>query len=153
MIRVFDVIFALFGLIFLSPLFLIIFIVGWFVNGSPIFKQERIGQKQNPFVMLKFRTMKPGTVSVATHLLDEMSNSAFERFLRRTKLDELPQLLNVLYGEMSLVGPRPCLLNQVELIHLRDQLRIFEAHQLELLRPSLQLHQGLRLCEALYQKI
>lgn len=125
MIRIFDIFFSLFGLVFLSFLLLVILIIGWSVSGSPIFLQTRVGRYQKPFTIIKFRTMHPDTDSVATHLLDVITNTPFENFLRRTKIDELPQLWNVLRGEMSLVGPRPCLYNQYELISERLKLNIF----------------------------
>lgn len=121
MIRLFDVVFSLVGLLVSSPLLVLISIVGLFDTGSPIFIQERVGRDKKPFVLVKFRTMTVGTASVASHLASTSSITKFGRFLRRTKLDELPQLWNVLKGEMSLVGPRPCLFNQVELIGEREK--------------------------------
>ena len=122
MTRILDIFFSLFGLIFLSPLLLLLWAIAWFDNRSPLFRQERVGRNQVPFVLVKFRTMRPDTVSVATHLADASAITPFGRFLRRTKLDELPQLWNVLWGHMSLVGPRPCLFNQRELIAHRAAL-------------------------------
>ena len=100
-------------------------IVGWFVNGSPLFRQERVGQHQRRFVLVKFRTMRLDTPSVATHLANPTAITLFGSFLRRTKLDELPQLWNVLRGDMSLVGPRPCLFSQERLIEARANAGIF----------------------------
>src|SRR3990167_9689217 len=101
MIRLFDVVFSFVGLLVSSPLLVLISIVGLFDTGSPIFIQERVGRDKKPFVLVKFRTMKLGTASVASHLASTSSITKFGRFLRRTKLDELPQLWNVLKGEMS----------------------------------------------------
>ena len=112
MIRVFDFFFSSLGLIILSPLLVLIWIIGIFENGSPIFKQERLGYSQKLFLLFKYRTMQNDTKSVATHLINESNITSFGLFLRRTKLDEVPQLFNVFLGDMSLVGPRPCLSNQ-----------------------------------------
>lgn len=125
MIRVLDLVFALLGLIVAAPLLLMLLIVGLFDTGAPIFRQVRVGRQQQTFTLWKFRTMRPGTASVATHLADASAITPFGRFLRRTKLDELPQLWNVLRGEMSFVGPRPCLLNQKELIAERTARDVF----------------------------
>ena len=100
---------------------LVLYIIGLFDTGSPIFRQERVGRDKRPFTLVKFRTMSVDTVSVASHLASTSSITKFGLFLRRTKLDELPQLWNVLKGDMSLVGPRPCLFNQEELIVEREQ--------------------------------
>lgn len=125
MFRFFDVVFSLFGLVVGSPVLVILAVIGWFDTRSPIFRQERVGRDQKPFTLVKFRTMRPDTASVATHLASASSITRFGRFLRRTKLDELPQLWNVLKGEMSLVGPRPCLPNQEELIAEREKRGVF----------------------------
>jgi O-antigen biosynthesis protein WbqP len=125
--RFFDLCFAFLGLVVLSPVLLLLWVIGWFDNRSPLFLQERVGRHQQPFVLVKFRTMRMHTSSVATHLADASAITPFGRFLRRTKLDELPQLWNVLRGEMSLVGPRPCLFNQEELIAEREALGVFDA--------------------------
>ncbi|MDY0211702.1 MAG: sugar transferase [Desulfuromonadaceae bacterium] len=127
MIRFFDILFAMFGLIFGFPVFFIISIIGYFDTGSALFFQERVGRNQKPFVLVKFRTMEPGTKSVASHLASAASITPAGRFLRKTKLDELPQLWNVLKGEMSLVGPRPNLINQAELIAQREALGVYGA--------------------------
>ena len=125
MLRLLDFIFAFFGLIFLWPIFLIIMVFGYFDTGSPLFFQTRVGKNKKPFTLVKFRTMPVDTASVATHLVEASSVSKFGSFLRKTKLDELPQLINVLKGEMSLVGPRPNLFNQVELIEERDKRKVY----------------------------
>ena len=126
MLRFFDILFSLLGLVFGSPLFLIIYVAGLFDTGLPLFKQERIGFNKKPFTVVKFRTMKADTASVASHLASFSSITRLGVFLRKTKLDELPQLWNVLLGDMSLVGPRPNLFNQFELIAARDKLGVYK---------------------------
>ena len=125
MTRFFDILLALVGLVAGLPLFAILLLLGFFDTGSPIFRQVRVGRFQRPFTLLKFRTMRPDAASVATHLADASAITSLGRFLRRTKLDELPQLWNVLKGDMSLVGPRPCLLSQEELVAERASLGVF----------------------------
>lgn len=120
MTRFFDIIFSIIGLILFCPIFLLLLIIGLFETGSPIFRQERVGSGLKPFTLLKFRSMKINSPSVATHLAEASSITFFGGFLRKTKLDELPQLLNVLMGDMSFVGPRPNLFNQEELIAERS---------------------------------
>lgn len=127
MIRFFDLLFSALGLVISSPLLLGLTLIGFFDTGSPIFRQQRVGRHQKPFVLVKFRTMKLNTAPVASHLADSSAITPFGNFLRRTKLDELPQLWNVLKGEMSLVGPRPCLLTQEELIEERAMRGVFAA--------------------------
>ncbi len=127
MLRLLDLLFSITGLLFAAPVLLVIYVVSLFDMGSPIFLQERVGRDQRPFTLVKFRTMRPDTASVASHLADASSITRLGAFLRRTKLDELPQLWNVLKGEMSLVGPRPCLFNQTELIGERHSRGIFNA--------------------------
>lgn len=126
MIRVFDFIFSLLGLIILSPILVILYLIGYGDSRSPLFKQERIGKNMRAFYLLKFRTMHVNTQSVATHLVNPNSITRFGKFLRKTKLDELPQLWNVLAGEMSLVGPRPNLFNQIELVEERKKLNVYK---------------------------
>ena len=127
MTRLFDILISGFGLLLGCPVLLVIAFVGWFDNGSPLFRQVRVGRFQKPFTLVKFRSMRPGTPSVATHLASSDSITPFGHFLRRTKLDELPQLWNVFKGEMSLVGPRPGLFNQEELIAERAARSVFIA--------------------------
>lgn len=121
LIRVIDICISFLGLLFGFPILLLLTLIGLFDTGSPLFRQERVGRYKKPFTLVKFRTMKPDTASVASHLVSASSITPFGGFLRKTKLDELPQLWNVLKGEMSLVGPRPCLFNQEELIAEREQ--------------------------------
>lgn len=127
MLRLFDFLFSLLGLTVGSPLLLAIYLLGLLDTGSPIFRQQRLGRDQKPFTLVKFRTMRPDTASVASHLADVSAITPMGVFLRQTKLDELPQLWNVFKGEMSMVGPRPCLLNQIELIRERESRAVFNA--------------------------
>lgn len=126
-LRGLDLSLALLGLVVVFPLLALVTLVGLFDTGSPIFRQQRVGRHQRPFALYKFRTMRPGTPSVATHLAEAAAITPLGGFLRRTKLDELPQLWNVLKGDMSLVGPRPCLLSQSELIIARAAKHVFDA--------------------------
>ena len=126
MLRVLDFIFALMGLVVGSPILFLLVIVGLFDTGSPLFVQERVGRNQKPFKLVKFRTMAVNTASVASHLASASSITKFGSFLRKSKLDELPQLWNVLRGDMSLVGPRPNLFNQEELIAEREKQAVYK---------------------------
>lgn len=125
MYRLIDFTAALLGLVLGSPIFVIIFVIAIFDTGSPLFFQERVGKNKKPFTLVKFRTMSLDTKSVASHLASKACITKFGLFLRKTKLDELPQLWNVLKGEMSLVGPRPNLFNQEDLIAARDVNNIY----------------------------
>ena len=127
MTRILDLVFSAAGLIVLGPLLVSVLLLGWLDTGSPLFRQRRVGRDRQPFVLIKFRTMRLGTASLASHLVDASAVTAWGRFLRRSKLDELPQLWNVLKGDMSLVGPRPCLFNQRELIEERTRRRVYRA--------------------------
>lgn len=126
-LRLLDVVLAGLGLLLLWPVLLILCVLVWLDTRSPLFTQERVGRHQRPFVLVKLRTMRVGTVSVASHLVSGASITSLGAFLRRTKLDELPQLWNVLLGDMSLVGPRPGLLNQHELTAARASLGVYDA--------------------------
>lgn len=126
LLRCLDIVFSFIGLVVGLPLLVVLTLVGLFDTGSPIFRQQRVGRNKKPFILVKFRTMKPDTASVASHLASASAITPFGGFLRKTKLDELPQLWNVLKGEMSLVGPRPCLFNQEELIAEREKRGVFE---------------------------
>jgi lipopolysaccharide/colanic/teichoic acid biosynthesis glycosyltransferase len=128
MLRALDLLLAAFGLLVGLPVLLLITLLGLLDTGSPLFFQTRVGRHQKPFRLVKFRTMRPDTASVATHLADPKAVTGLGHFLRRSKLDELPQLWNVLTGQMSLVGPRPCLFSQTELIEERERRQVF-AHR------------------------
>jgi len=122
--RLFDYIASLVALIFFVPLFLSCAIAVKLTSRGPIFHvSDRVGKENRIFKMLKFRTMQIDTPHVATHLMDDPASylTPVGGFLRKTSLDELPQLLNVLKGEMSLVGPRPALFNQDDLVALRTE--------------------------------
>lgn len=125
MYRLLDIVISFVGLVLLWPLLLLITLIGLFDTGSPIFRQERVGRNQKPFTLIKFRTMSVDTESVASHLASTASITRLGGFLRKSKIDELPQLINVLKGDMSLVGPRPCLFNQNELISERQRRGVF----------------------------
>jgi len=127
MIRLLDFVLSFFGLVFLSPVLILLFFVGLLDTGSPLFRQERIGRFEEPFILVKFRTMRKDSKSVASHLADPSKITKFGSFLRKTKLDELPQLWNVFKGDMSLVGPRPGLYNQQELRDARKLFGVFNA--------------------------
>jgi len=126
MMRAFDLVLSISGLVLGAPVRLLIALGGWLDTRSPLLRQQRVGRHQRPFVLVKFRTMRPETAHVASHLADASAVTPLGRFLRRTKLDELPQLWNVLKGEMSLVGPRPCLFNQEELVAERVVRGVFD---------------------------
>jgi O-antigen biosynthesis protein WbqP len=123
--RLVDFILSLAGLIVLSPVFLFLIIAIKLDSKGPIlFKQRRIGKEKSEFYILKFRTMKIDTPKdTPTHLLKNPEGyiTRVGKFLRKTSLDELPQILNILKGEMSIIGPRPCLWNQYDLIAERDK--------------------------------
>lgn len=123
--RLFDFILALIGLILLSPLFLIIIIAIKLDSRGPVFfKQKRVGVNKTHFNILKFRTMRIDTPKdMPTHLLKnpEQYITKVGKFLRKTSLDELPQILNIIAGSMAIVGPRPALWNQYDLIAERDK--------------------------------
>ena len=123
--RTVDFICALLGIIILLPLLVVIALVVKLTSPGPIiFKQKRVGIHRSHFEMYKFRTMRDDTPrDVPTHLLSEAGSSVTPvgRFLRKTSLDELPQMFNILKGDMSIVGPRPALWNQYDLIDARER--------------------------------
>ena len=120
-----DIIFAFLALIVLSPIFAALIIAIKLDSKGPVFfKQKRIGINKSHFNILKFRTMRIDTPKdTPTHLLEnpEQWITKVGKFLRKTSLDELPQIINILKGEMSIIGPRPALWNQFDLIEERDK--------------------------------
>jgi len=114
--------FALIVLVILSPVFLMVTLLIFIEDGSPIFfKQKRVGINYSFFKIYKFRSMKKNTPNVATHLLINPDQYLLKigKFIRKTSLDELPNLINIIKGEMVFVGPRPALYNQDDLMELR----------------------------------
>ena len=124
--RLLDIVLSLIGLAVLFPLFLLVAGLSTILQpGSSLYLQQRVGREEKLFTLIKFRTMKPETRSMGTHEVNPGQVTAWGALLRRLKFDELPQLWNVLKGEMSLVGPRPCLPNQTALIAARKKLSVF----------------------------
>lgn len=123
--RLIDIILSLIGLIVLSPIFFILIIaIKMDSRGPVLFKQKRVGINKTHFNILKFRTMRIDTPKdTPTHLLDnpEQYITKIGKFLRKTSLDELPQIWNIFVGQMSIIGPRPALWNQYDLIAERDK--------------------------------
>ncbi|MBT3315086.1 MAG: sugar transferase [Anaerolineae bacterium] len=125
--RLFDLLVAFVGLLLFSPVLLIVAILVRFFHGTPIlFKQERPGYKGKPFFIYKFRTMTNRLAPDGSLLPDAERMTRFGRFLRATSMDELPELLNILRGEMSLVGPRPLLMQYLPLYN-DEQMRRHDA--------------------------
>ena len=123
--RIIDIVFSILGLIILAPVFLIISVVIKLESKGPvIFKQKRIGRYKKNFTIYKFRTMRnDAPKDMPTHMLKNANGCITKvgNILRKTSLDELPQLVNILKGDMSIVGPRPALWNQDDLIKERDK--------------------------------
>ena len=133
--RVIDIICSFFAIILLSPIYIPICIIVKCTSPGPVFfKQKRIGRDKNTFNILKFRTMRIDTPKdCPTHLLENPDQyiTKVGKFLRKTSLDELPQIFNIFIGQMSVIGPRPALWNQDDLISERDKFGI------NALRPGL----------------
>lgn len=133
--RIIDIICSFLAIIFLSPLYLPICLIVKCTSAGPVFfKQKRIGKNKKLFNILKFRTMRIDTPKdCPTHLLEDPEKyiTKVGRFLRKTSLDELPQIFNIFIGQMSVIGPRPALWNQDDLIEERDK------YNINALRPGL----------------
>lgn len=123
--RIIDVILSIIGLVVLSPFIVVLIVVMKLDSKGPIlFKQKRVGINKTHFDILKFRTMKIDTPQdIPTHLLENPDQwiTRTGKILRKTSLDELPQIINILKGEMSIIGPRPALWNQYDLIEEREK--------------------------------
>jgi O-antigen biosynthesis protein WbqP len=125
--RALDVLASMLLLLFCSPILLIVIVAIRLQSPGPaIFRQVRVGKNGRPFTCYKLRTMYSGTANLPTHEVQASSVTVLGEYLRRFKIDELPQLCNVLIGDMSLVGPRPCLPSQTALVEARRQLGVFE---------------------------
>ncbi len=119
-----DLFLSFIGLVILAvPMLIVALIIKIDSKGPAIFKQDRIGKDKSHFNLYKFRSMKTSTPDVATHLMQnpEQYITKVGKFIRKTSIDELPQLLNILKGDMSIIGPRPALWNQDDLIAERDK--------------------------------
>lgn len=126
--RILDFIFSLVLLIILSPLLLLIYVLVAFTSdGSPLLKQLRMGKDEKPFYIYKFRSMRAGAPILSTTEFHDSDRyvTGIGRILRKTSLDELPQLLNILNGTMSFVGPRPVIVEETDLIRLRSRHGIY----------------------------
>ena len=133
--RLFDILLSLISILLLSWFLLIIGIIVWIdTKAFPIFRQRRIGRNNKEFLILKFRSMHKNTPKdVPTHLLENPDKyiTRFGKFIRKTSIDELPQLFNIFVGHMSFIGPRPALWSQVDLIEGRNK------NDIQLIRPGL----------------
>ena len=122
--RLIDIVLSLLGILFLAlPMLVIAIIIKTDDPGPALFKQKRVGKNKELFWLYKFRSMKTNTPDIPTHLLENPDQYIIKvgKFIRRTSIDELPQLFNILKGDMSVIGPRPALWNQDDLIAERDK--------------------------------
>ena len=143
--RLFDLLLALAACLVLAVPMLLVFVAVRLTSPGPaLYWSDRVGRHNRIFKMPKFRSMQVGTPAVATHLLADARShlTPIGSFLRKSSLDELPQLWSILLGDMSFVGPRPALFNQHDLIELRTGLDVHEL--VPEWRPSLTLDEGLR---------
>ena len=122
--RIFDFILSLLGLLILSPLFIVLIIVGAInMKGNPFFFQERPGKNEKIFKLIKFRSMSNKKDENGNFLPDKDRITSYGEFIRKTSLDELPELLNILIGDMALVGPRPLLVKYLPYYTTEERLR------------------------------
>ncbi len=132
--RLIDITFSMLGIIILSPVLIVVSILIKLESRGPIiFKQLRAGKNSKPFYIYKFRSMKIDTPNIATNDFTNASDyiTKIGKFIRKTSLDEMPQLFNILKGDMSIVGPRPVILEESELIELR------QAHNIDKILPGI----------------
>ncbi len=125
--RILDILFSASVLLTLLPLLLVIAIILYYEHSAnPIFFQKRIGYKNNQFIIYKFRTMSIETLDIPSNQMNIKNIPIFSKLIRRLNLDELPQLVNIFFGEMTIVGPRPALPSQKNLIKLRNEKSLFQ---------------------------
>ena len=125
--RTFDLFFCSLSILFLSPVFILTaFLIKLFDSGPILFKQKRIGRNGAEFLFYKFRSMPVGTKNIPSDIINKVEITWVGKFIRRLNIDELPQLINILKGEMSIVGPRPSLPSQTDLNYLRKKNNSFK---------------------------
>ncbi|WP_036307999.1 sugar transferase [Methylophilus sp. 5] len=135
--RILDILLTMIAVLLLGPLVLMTYVLVKLTSTGPaLYWSQRVGQNNQLFSMPKFRSMRVGTPQIATHLMNQQSNpnsflTPIGSFIRKTSLDELPQLWSVLKGDMSIVGPRPALFNQDDLVSLRTE------HGVHILKPGI----------------
>jgi O-antigen biosynthesis protein WbqP len=124
--RLLDIILSAVGILFLAPVLLVLTALIKLQDGGPaIFRQGRVGRHEKEFVVMKFRSMPVNAANVPKTQAAAIQITPIGKFIRRTNLDELPQLFNIFIGEMSVVGPRPCLARQEELVKMRRESGVF----------------------------
>jgi len=125
--RLIDIIFSIFVFFILSPLIIIVsLLIKTYDGGKIIFRQKRVGKNEKVYDFLKFRSMPENTKNVPSTAVKELKVTPIGKFIRRTNLDEIPQFINVLKGEMSVIGPRPSLTSQIDVIELRRSKGVYK---------------------------
>jgi O-antigen biosynthesis protein WbqP len=124
--RLIDIVVSFIAILLLAPLFIIVALIIYVQDGAnPLFTQKRVGLFQKEFILMKFRSMPINTANVVSTEVSTLKITTFGKFIRRSNLDEIPQLINILKGDMSLVGPRPSLVTQEDLIQIRKDLNVY----------------------------
>lgn len=126
LIRFLDLLLSTFALVLLAVPSVVLYGMLRFESETPVYRQRRFGLQRREFILVKFRTMRLGTKEFPSHEVSSDRLTPLGKYLRKLKLDELPQLINVVRGEMSLVGPRPCLPSQIDVIEAREKLGVFD---------------------------